>query len=1472
MAVRWIRRIAVGAVLVVVIAGLVAWAASRSAWGREEVRHLIEQQAARALNGELTIGRVSGSLVGGVTLSDVRFVHAGREAVSASAVEVQFSLWGWWRGRRDISLIRLVHPIVHISEQHNRWSVAEWARAGSPSTGPPTMIRVATVDIADGQLFAAANESAWRLPAEIREINGQFALTIGDGARIDIAQLGFATAPGATAFRAHRTTGTLTFAADTHLERVRVESDAGSLLVSDGRIGSTSPHPIALTAELDRFDGKSWRAWTPLLDTIDLTASGTAVFSGDIEHLGIRTTLTTSAGQIAGDARVASQPDGVRISGTVNLTKFDAQHVTQDPLWKSDVTTRAQFTVESSGTPSAWVVDATLADGPIAAFGAVTTQLSGHLRYAANVVTFETTAAAYGATARGTGTIHVGRDLVIDVSGEQLADLDPRHLPTSWGFLPLNANVDASAFTVHYTSAGWSTRATLNDSVVEGATLSAGTEVEVTGARDSIAIRADGDVRALDGRRMGRATGLTGLDDPLFVTDMNGHMTVSGQGRTLSDIDLTVDARLRDSIVAVGARVPDATVHYTRRSHLNTAHVIGNVSGLNPEKLGASAALASDINGHTDFTATWRDDVTDVTGSVTAQGTLNATASTISTLPILGGTVTGEWREGRFTVERAELRNRGASVTAQGPLAVTRGSSNVRFEVKASDVGPLEPWTGRKASGAATGTGTIGGTFDLPRVTATFASSALSDPALGTFDALSGHMDVVFPDWILDKMRGDITVQANRWTGDTGPLADTVSAQGTFSTRMHVTSAVVQGTARGTLVRATLSADWERETTADISTLEATRGNQQWLMAPSSGLLRVSTTHVTVTNVQFTNGAQRLTASGQVALSQAESGGDASDQLSIRATAMDLASLDEFLALSLGARGVVSGDATLLGRLSDPRGRLTLSGHDLVLRGYRIADAGGSIDLASGAAMAALTMTQPDGVALTVNGRAPLSWLLPAGVLDPSVPSPTWDLVAVSDPINLNILGAVTPQLTEIGGQAIVDLRVVGAAETPTVTGTVAIGDGSFKVPSAGAAFSQVTADLGLGTDRITVRRFTAHDKRDHLLKVTGQLAVKARQIGEVDMHVEADRVTVVDNPIGSIELSSLLSLTGDVSHPKLTGNIEVASGRVEVDRLLRALQGDPLALVAETDLPAEGITPVDLRADAAAAAAADAARVPGTTGFDSQSFLSSLAVDVQVLAPDNLILRGSKLRPGGRNSWSLGDLNVTVGGDLQATRVPGEPVRLRGDVTAVRGVYSFESRRFEIQRGGRIRFQGESPMDPTFDVRGVRDVQGVEARVDVRGRLSEPRLQLGSNLPLDEADVLSMIIFNRPVNQLGDTQRADLVGAAASLAGGFVTSPLAQSLGRALDLDLLEVETVSFGQNVAPRVRVGQQLTSRLFVQLSQTFGAQSVSELTAEFQLAKFLRLQGSTAQGPGSRAQRSLLQRTERAALDLLFFFNY
>src|SRR5690606_9393936 len=114
----------------------------------------------------------------------------------------------------------------------------------------------------------------------------------------------------------------------------------------------------------------------------------------------------------------------------------------------------------------------------------------------------------------------------------------------------------------------------------------------------------------------------------------------------------------------------------------------------------------------------------------------------------------------------------------------------------------------------------------------------------------------------------------------------------------------------------------------------------------------------------------------------------------------------------------------------------------------------------------------------------------------------------------------------------------------------------------------------------------------------------------------------------------------------------------------------------------------------------------------------------------------------------------------------------------------TFQGRRFDILREGRIRFAGGEEIDPLLDLRARRLISGVETFVRVQGTLRQPELSFTSNPPLDQADILSLIVFNQPINQLGEGQQASLADRAAALAGGYLASGLAQSIGNALDLD----------------------------------------------------------------------------------------
>src|SRR6185436_6719277 len=88
-------------------------------------------------------------------------------------------------------------------------------------------------------------------------------------------------------------------------------------------------------------------------------------------------------------------------------------------------------------------------------------------------------------------------------------------------------------------------------------------------------------------------------------------------------------------------------------------------------------------------------------------------------------------------------------------------------------------------------------------------------------------------------------------------------------------------------------------------------------------------------------------------------------------------------------------------------------------------------------------------------------------------------------------------------------------------------------------------------------------------------------------------------------------------------------------------------------------------------AAAAKAAAPPPPSSFDA------LKLDVRLTVPDDLVVRASDISATG-SPVGLGAINVTLGGDMRATKEPGQQIALVGAINTVRGNYDFQGRRFE--------------------------------------------------------------------------------------------------------------------------------------------------------------------------------------------------
>jgi translocation and assembly module TamB len=212
--------------------------------------------------------------------------------------------------------------------------------------------------------------------------------------------------------------------------------------------------------------------------------------------------------------------------------------------------------------------------------------------------------------------------------------------------------------------------------------------------------------------------------------------------------------------------------------------------------------------------------------------------------------------------------------------------------------------------------------------------------------------------------------------------------------------------------------------------------------------------------------------------------------------------------------------------------------------------------------------------------------------------------------------------------------------------------------------------------------------------------------------------------------------------------------------------------------------------------------------------------------------------------------------------------VRLVGTVNTVRGSYDFQGRRFEILRDGSIRFDGLDDLDPALDIRARRIIQAVETSVNVRGTLKRPEIVLSSVPPLEQADILSLIVFNQPINQLGEGQQISLTQRAQAIATGAVAGQLATSIGRALNLDTFEIDVSP--ERGGSALTVGQRLGQDIYVKVEQEIGEQGSTNFVLEYELADWLRLQANVLQG--SSTQQSIFRRAQGSGADLIFFFSF
>src|SRR5688572_18425093 len=150
------RTLQVVAFICTLLIGAAAMAivVAQTTWFKEWTRTFIVRQAARYVNGNLSIGRLDGNLLFGVELENIGVTMDGKPVVDIKDVGLDYNVFTLLSGNVVLDDIRLNQPVFHLEKENGEWNLAHLIRARTPDQPRRRRpIEIGEIGISDATLY-----------------------------------------------------------------------------------------------------------------------------------------------------------------------------------------------------------------------------------------------------------------------------------------------------------------------------------------------------------------------------------------------------------------------------------------------------------------------------------------------------------------------------------------------------------------------------------------------------------------------------------------------------------------------------------------------------------------------------------------------------------------------------------------------------------------------------------------------------------------------------------------------------------------------------------------------------------------------------------------------------------------------------------------------------------------------------------------------------------------------------------------------------------------------------------------------------------------------------------------------------------------------------------------------------------------------------------------------------------------------
>ncbi|HXI47364.1 MAG TPA: translocation/assembly module TamB domain-containing protein, partial [Steroidobacteraceae bacterium] len=395
-------------------------------------------------------------------------------------------------------------------------------------------------------------------------------------------------------------------------------------------------------------------------------------------------------------------------------------------------------------------------------------------------------------------------------------------------------------------------------------------------------------------------------------------------------------------------------------------------------------------------------------------------------------------------------------------------------------------------------------------------------------------------------------------------------------------------------------------------------------------------------------------------------------------------------------------------------------------------------------------------------------------------------------------------------GQLDINATVTGSVASPQIAGTLDLKNGKVNDYGRGISFSDIAAQIVGNEGALQIKSFTA-SAPPGTVSMSGSVGILQKGI-PVDLKIAARNAQPIVSKLVTSNLNADLAIKGTARE-----RLDI-SGKVHLNRTLIGIPNGLPLNVAVLDVRRRG---------------------KKTAVVPDKPLIIGLEVAVQ--APQEILVQGR-------------GLDAEMGGDLQISGTTDSPL-VTGAFNLQRGTFSLATGRLNFS-AGQVSFNGaglKTKIDPTLDFTAQATIGDTTAIMHITGLADSPQFEFTSNPAKPQDEIMALLLFGAPTQQLTPLQLAQVGAALASVSGvggNGSLNPLVK-IQRSLGLDRLTVgsgpPTTPTGTDSGASIAAGRYVSKRVYIEAKQNTAGSS--QIEADVDLTKHLKLQTKLGNGNAS-----------------------